>query len=347
MEIQRKNRTRNSLDACTFAKVVLMFIVVLYHSCIFWTGTWFTRNPIIDAPHISLFAYWLNSFQIYAFMIASGYVYYSMRFEHNKYTDYGVFVKTKIKRLIMPYCAVALLWIIPWQFIYMKVSLSEVIRNFVLAYSPSQIWYLLVLFFVFVIVRLFDTKIVQSSAFTIAFSLGAYIVGLLLERTVGNLLMLDRVGLYICSFCLGFKLRQGSLRVIERIPSIVLLGLNLCFFIAMTLCNETSVYSKMLKIVLSFMVNNIGALCMFVFLMRAAIKVKPRSSVYLFFVKRTMPIYLLHQQIIFLPVMWLNGVISPEMHVVVNFLFSIGLSTLISSVLLSFKWTRLIIGEGQ
>ena len=63
------------LTNCIFIKTILMFLVILGHSCIFWTGAWFVENPIINSKGLILISSWLNSFHIYAFALVSGYIF--------------------------------------------------------------------------------------------------------------------------------------------------------------------------------------------------------------------------------------------------------------------------------
>ena len=37
--------TQRELENCTFIKTILMITIVLYHSLVFWTGTWFIDTP--------------------------------------------------------------------------------------------------------------------------------------------------------------------------------------------------------------------------------------------------------------------------------------------------------------
>ncbi len=60
---------------CNFIKTILMLCVILYHSMVFWSGAWFTKNPIIDSNGLSLISYWLKSFHMYAFALVSGYIF--------------------------------------------------------------------------------------------------------------------------------------------------------------------------------------------------------------------------------------------------------------------------------
>ena len=70
------------LANCTFIKTILMILMVLYHSIIFWSGTWFTA--ITPERVISFYDYltnWMNSFHIYGFALVSGYLFYYVKFE--------------------------------------------------------------------------------------------------------------------------------------------------------------------------------------------------------------------------------------------------------------------------
>ena len=61
--------SRTELENCNFAKTILMILVVLYHSLVFWKGNWFTANPTSTSVILGTLADWLNSFHIYAFVL--------------------------------------------------------------------------------------------------------------------------------------------------------------------------------------------------------------------------------------------------------------------------------------
>ena len=58
-----------------FVKSILMLLVLLYHSCVFWTGNWWDIPPVYTSNLIGGFATWLNSFHIYTFTLVSGYIF--------------------------------------------------------------------------------------------------------------------------------------------------------------------------------------------------------------------------------------------------------------------------------
>lgn len=57
-------------------KIILMVIVVLYHSMIIYAGgTWGSYIRATDAPILGYIAEWMNSFYIYAFTLISVYIF--------------------------------------------------------------------------------------------------------------------------------------------------------------------------------------------------------------------------------------------------------------------------------
>lgn len=143
---------KNELHNCDFVKAVLMLAVVFYHSCLFWNGNWFDFcNPYFGVSKLcQLFVSWLNSWHIYAFTLVSGYLFYHLRYERNKYSEFVPFLKKKIQRLLIPAYFVGLIWIVPVNTYFW----GDCVRNFlkfISGVSPSQLWFLFMLFDVFMI----------------------------------------------------------------------------------------------------------------------------------------------------------------------------------------------------
>lgn len=85
-------------------KLFLMISVVLYHGMAFWKENWFT--VITPEPSVLLknIASWLNSFHIYGFTLASGYLFQVLKCEREHYKKFSVFLKKKAQRLLVPRC---------------------------------------------------------------------------------------------------------------------------------------------------------------------------------------------------------------------------------------------------
>lgn len=63
------------LENCVVVKVMLMFIVILFHSLAFWTVEWWGVEPVYPSAIIGNIARWLSSFHVYAFTLVSGYIF--------------------------------------------------------------------------------------------------------------------------------------------------------------------------------------------------------------------------------------------------------------------------------
>jgi peptidoglycan/LPS O-acetylase OafA/YrhL len=102
----------------------------------------------------------------------------------------------------------------------------------------------------------------------------------------------------------------------------------------------------LLNLLLSLALNVIGAVMAFAVLQKLALCVRwENSRVFTLLKKVSMPVYLLHQQVIYFFIYCLNGYLNLYIHAVVNFGGAIIVSTIISCVLLKFKWTRHLVGE--
>lgn len=52
----------------------------------------------------------------------------------------------KSKRLLIPYVFVAFAWVIPSTYVLDKFTLKEIFMKYILCTSPSQLWFLWMLF---------------------------------------------------------------------------------------------------------------------------------------------------------------------------------------------------------
>ena len=83
----------------------------------------------------------------------------------------------------------------------------------------------------------------------------------------------------------------------------------------------------------------------FVILQKIAARVHWDNMYFTFLSKRSMSVYLLHQQAIYFFIYWLNGLVNPYLHAAINFVGSLVVSLVIASILMKFSFTRYLIGE--
>ena len=342
-EIQKKQNTE--LVNCTFVRTILMLSVVLYHSILYWGGNWFVGEPVFSSRLLSVLADWMNTFHIYAFTLVSGYLFCFLKVENGKYGKIVPFIKNKVFRLLVPYAFVLFLWVVPFSYVFNGEV--NIVNNILLGINPAQLWFLLMLFWVFIIFRLladFFEKHTLLGAFVVLGFYGVSIIGAML---VPNMLQIWRGFGYLIFFWIGFKIRQIPISIVRGIPSFVWGVAHTGLFVLVELVSGyDSTLTKIGVIPLKLALYVCGAISAFVVLQRIATKVNwYKNKIFLLFSKNSMPIYLFHQQIVYIFVYLLNGVVNPYVNSLVNFVAATGISLLISVVLMRFKTTRFLIGE--
>ena len=314
---------------------------------VFWNGTWFAVNPVYESDILYRISLWFNSFHIYGFALVSGYLFFFLKCEKGKYSSFTPFAVNKAKRLLVPYIFVSLVWVIPFAVHYFHFDAVEVIKRYVLGTSPNQLWFLLMLFFVFILfypLAGFFEKYNVGGAFTV---IAVYGIGLVGSMILPNIFQIIRACTYLPLFWLGFKICQYGSKVLMRIPSLVWVAADvLLFTLVQYLSGFDATIIKLLNLGLSFLLHIIGALMAFVVLQKLANRVNWKESiVFSLLSKNSMPVYLFHQQVIYVFISLLNGVINPYLHAGINFIGAMVISLIISILLMKFKWTRFLIGE--
>ncbi len=324
-----------------------MIVVVIYHCVVFWTGTWFTKNPVYESIILSTLAGWMNSFHIYGFTLISGYLFYFLKYEKGKYSHFLSFAVNKARRLLVPYVFVSIIWVIPFAVYFSNLDAKEIINRYVLGISPSQLWFLLMLYFVFMIFHPLSEFFLKHNISGAIVVIVFYGIGLVGPMVLPNIFQIFRACSYIPLFWLGFKIRQYGSRGLRKIPILVWLVADvLLFAITQFLSDFDGIIFTLLNFGLGFLLHIVGALMAFVILQKIAEKIKwQENKVLEFLSKNSMPLYLFHQQAIYIFVTWLNGLINPYLHAGVNFVGAMIISLLISIILMKFRWTRLLIGE--
>ena len=172
-------RNKNEIENCTYAKALLMIVIVFYHSIVFWTGDWFSIRPNIQCNFLDILAQWMNSFHIYAFTLVSGYIYYYGKYENGKYCDFREFVLVKVKRLLIPFYFVSIVWASWVNYIFFHIDCIDFIKKFIFAESPNQLWFLFMLFDVFIICFCLSNAFHKSFTLGLIVSIGLFVIGVL------------------------------------------------------------------------------------------------------------------------------------------------------------------------
>ncbi len=178
-----------------------------------------------------------------------------------------------------------------------------------------------------------------------------YGIGVIGNKVLPNIFCVWTSCQYVIFFYIGIRLRLKEERreklITSSVPwSIWLIADIALFIIFMTIEGRKGLIITLIRLGVSFLLHLVGAISAFVSLQRAATyinwstnKAFKKISVY------SMPMYLFHQQIIYVTIYWLNGKVNPYINAGVNFIAAAAGSFLISAVLMHWKTTRQLIGE--
>lgn len=182
------NYKSKELETMKVIKDILMGLVVLYHSMLCSAGgDWGPEEAYNTSRALYYISGYLNRIHIYAFTFVSGYIFSYLFFETDRYSDFCIVIRKKIKRLVIPYISTMVLWVVPFYCFFWKPEAKILIKKFVLGTSPSQLWFLLMLFWQFVFFQALSSKIFEKKKTTIVW-------GIVFALCIYGGMILGRVG---------------------------------------------------------------------------------------------------------------------------------------------------------
>lgn len=337
------------LEEFKYLKVVMMLFIVLYHSVALWLPEgWFNQAPATSNKVFTLLAQWLNFIHIYVFVFISGYIFYYLKIVIRKYNKFSEFVRKKTLRLIVPYISFGILWCIPFYVLFYHPSFHEIIKNYLFGYGPAQLWYILMLFFLFIMVYYPSKYLIKLKGVNIQI----LCVSLYMLYIVGSVYLklpfqLWSVCKFMPFFILGMSLRKYDYQIMNNYMCIILLCINLVMlYIYIKMPENTIIYSLLRKIV-AYFISYTGILEMITINHRLQYLKIWSTRLYKVFEKNSFAIYLIHQQIIWCVVTALNSKVSSVILAICNVTISCSLSILLAEFLRKNKITSLFIGEKQ
>ena len=324
--------------------------VALGHACHFWTGDWFTCNPIFKSQVLSMVTIWLNSFHIYAFTLISGYLftYITLR---GGYSNYWSFLKAKAKRLLIPYVFVMPIWAAPISSYFLKMDDVDLFKNFVLCVNPRQLWFLWMLFGVFAIVWPFRTVMIERPVAGWMIALAFCGIGYIGYHFIPNVFCIWTACQYVIFFYIGMRMRvkseQKERLITDVVPWYCWLTANIALLAGLEIIDlQSGFLGKVTMIGLKILLHVIGAIMAWTTLQVLASRAHWQDCRAVdMLASYSMPMYLFHEQIIYFTIVTLNGVVNPWINAGANFVVAVAGSFLISALLMRWKVTRFLIGE--
>lgn len=252
---------------------------------------------------------------------------------------------------MIPYCFVALIWLIPINIALFMPSGGTIVKSYLLCISPDQLWFLWMLFGVFAIVWPIRKVLLEKPLAGWIIALGFYGIGLIGRRLIPNVFCIWTACQYVLFFFVGMRIRAKEEKqerlIIEAVPWYCWIIVDLILFaVTMIVGRNSGTVWSLIAILLNLILHIVGAVMAWTTLQTLANKVNWKGSkVFKTLSSYSMPMYLFHQQIIYFTIIWLNGKVNPWINVGVNFAAALIGSFLISSILMHWKSTRFLIGE--
>ncbi len=223
---------------------------------------------------------------------------------------------------------------------------KTVVVNYVLGTNPGQLWFLLMLFGTLIILFLLSDLMKKNMFCGLMISMSCYLVGYLGNCLIPNCFQVWTALEYLPFAAIGFLIRQYNSTKLYKIPSIALLVANiLCLYFSKNI-QISNALLQLLSDGLSLFAHIFGAMWVFVFCQNIGNKINWKENrIITFLSERSMAVYLVHQQIIFILLYALNGRVSPYILWILVFFATMTVSLFIASVLKRHKVTRILIGE--
>lgn len=337
----------NELERIDLYKVILMVIIVFYHCACMWSKGWAPVEMIGSDGFTFVINYitsWLNTFHIYGFVFASGYLFYYLRYELGKYRNRKSDIKNRAKRLLVPYVAVSIIWVIPFNLLNFDYSMGDIAKKFLLTVSPSQLWFLIMLFDVYLIFYLLSDKLFRKN--TVLGLVVLYVINIIgaLLLALSGIFNIFQIGValkYLIFFYIG-----GLYRRKKYINNSVLITIMMML---VSLCGSYLSYNSMVNtiVIKLFMpiISICGVLGTFNIISCLNQYIKKDNKLYKLLRKYSMAVYLIHQQIIQLFARILQNVNLPEICILLMvFVLVLGICLIISMIVSKFRIGRLVLG---
>lgn len=158
-----KKRTLNGEQRITWSnqitniRALAILLVVFGHSIILYSSSWSLYSSIHSVPLLDYMKRIIDVIQMPIFFSISGYLFF---YTHNKKRGILWLIKSKLKRLIVPYFLVGFIYMVPIKYVvgysgYQNKTLIDIIYNFLTCQDVGHLWFLPALFFIFLICEVF------------------------------------------------------------------------------------------------------------------------------------------------------------------------------------------------
>lgn len=323
--------SRRRQDIVTIRAIAIL-LVMLGHSIVLYSSAWNLYSTEVASPPLDHLKDVINVVQMPLFFSVSGFCFlYSMR----STKQFGAFVLAKIRRILVPFLIIGLLWLYPLRTLirypgYRDHSPAYVIVKDILGgYDNGHLWFLPTLFLMLMVTDLLS-RLIADSRFRDAVILAIAVIALMVVPN--GVPYIREFGQYYLYFVLGILIHEHEERLRCWSPPLVAWGLALAALALLIL-----IYSG----VRNGMVLKMTALLSVVVCYR--IVPNKENAVLRPVSRNSMGMYLFHSPLLYISfTYWPN--INPCLMLVINFIGFGSVAYLLTNLMRKLK-LGFVIGE--
>jgi hypothetical protein len=327
--------------------------VVLGHAMIIYSDSWHIFEPKIQSSFFNCLKKYIDVFQMPLFIALSGYVFYFVRNEKKRYGKFFPFISNKFLRLIIPYLAVAIFYVLPIRILvhytpYNGQSVLSLLWNCVfLSKDIGHLWYLPTLFGIFILFYALEKWLDKCPVFiTIPVLLFFSSASILFPATLN----ICNIGCYLCFFHIGYVLKNVKLGGVKFGVLIILISGVLQFAGILSVFQDAE-SSKIISF-LNILIQRLSSFSSIIFwflVFTEANTLFPNlvKNKYVQFIDRkSFAIYLFHSPLMYIVLFFLADTdIQPVVLVFINFTVCMLGSIAVSQMIRKTGFLNFVIGE--
>lgn len=342
------NNEKIILQELDYLKIIGILLVVIGHCTSIYTGGWVFTSPV-NSPIYGLIASYVYTFHVPMLVFVSGSIYYYCRINKDKYSSLKSLIINKLKRLIVPFLFIGILYSISIKYIIgmIKGNIINNIKSFILGLNTGHLWYLLMLFDIFIIFYLYE-KFILNKKYSIILNLILFSILYISSGFFTNIFQINRAIQYSIFFYLGYEFFRSKdklilkLEKLKRKSILIMTPVLIAISLVLILVSKMKLSSIMLSKFFSLINVVIAMICiticyLIVYLINNRMKniiIKERiDKLFKVIGKYSFNIYLLHEPIIFIILYFIaSKYINPTILVIICLSISIFGSVLISII---------------
>lgn len=347
------NNEKIILRELDYLKIIGILLVVIGHCTSIYTGGWVFTSPV-NSPIYGLIASYVYTFHVPMLVFVSGSIYYYCRINKGKYSSLKSLIINKLKRLIVPFLFIGILYSIPIKYIIGMIegNIFINIKDFVLGSNTGHLWYLLMLFNIFILFYLYE-KFILNKKYSIILNLILFSILYISSGFFTNIFQINRAIQYSIFFYLGYEFFRSKDKLIlklEKLKSksiLIMTPVLIAISLVLILVSKMKLSSIMLSKFFSLINVVIAMICiticyLIVYLINNRMKniiIKEKIDKLINIIgKYSFNIYLLHEPIIFIVLYFIaSKCINPNILVIVCLSISVSVSILISIIYTKLK----------